>query len=108
MYLLVKTVVPPVMLTIVLLHIERWGRAMEESCCSELNGITQEWETKLGMPINMNLSCPTSSQPSLSTNIIMERLTQCFQQLTTDRNIVLIPCIVTIIEGNSTPTWRYH
>ena len=96
------------MLTKVLTHIEGWRRTMEESCCSELNSVTQKRETKVGMTINMDLSCPTSSQPSLSTNIIMERLTECFQQLTTDRNIMLVPCLVTIIEGNSTPTWRYH
>ena len=108
MDLLIEVIIPHIMLTKVLTHIEGWGRTMEESCCSELNSVTQERETKVSMTINMNLPCPTSSQPSLRTNIIMESLTECFQQLTTDRNVMLVPCLVTIIEGNSTPTWRYH
>ena len=108
MYLLIEVIVPHIMLTIVLTHIEGWSRTVEESCCSELNCVTQKRETEVSMTINMDLPCPTSSQPSLRTNIIMERLTECFQQLTTDRNVMLIPCLVPIIEGNSTPTWRYH
>lgn len=41
MYLLIEVIVPYIMLTIVLTHIEGWSRTVEESCCSELNCVTQ-------------------------------------------------------------------
>ena len=96
-YLLTEIIIPHVMLTKVLTHIEGRGRTMEESRRSQLNSISQEWETKVGMPIHMYLSGTTTCHPRLGTHVIMEGLTLCLQQLTTHRHVVLVPCLLTII-----------
>ena len=109
MNLLVEMIVPPVMLAVELLHVERCCRTVQERRGCQLYGVAQKREAEVGMAVNVELSGSVPGQPCLCADVIMERASLCFQQLTADRHVVLVPFLFTVEEcGGSSCRSSHH
>ena len=108
MDLLVELLLPPVMLAVELLHIERGGGTVQERRGSQLYRVAQKREAEVGVTVKMELSGSVPGQPCLCTDVIMERAPQCLQQLSADRHVMPVPLLLSVKEGGGASCWSRH
>ena len=96
-----QVVVPPEVARVVVAVIERGVDAFYESLCSELDGVLEQAEVKVGISCHVERAHFVARQGRLSVHPVVERLALLFQQFAADAEDVVRVFAVIAFEGRA-------